>query len=147
MYLFTGRPDKTQATVREAVNVLWTDRPHGIPGNDDLGAMSSWYVWAALGIYPGIPGGSELLVGSPLFPFARIHRPEENDIVIQAPGAGDRVPFVSGLRVDGQAWSKSWLPETFVAEGGSLAFELSATPDLDWGRRSEDVPPSVTPGG
>ena len=93
MYLFAGRPDKTQATVREAVNVLWTDRPHGIPGNDDLGAMSSWYVWAALGLYPGIPGGSELLVGSPLFPFARIHRPEQNDITIRASDAGERYPL------------------------------------------------------
>jgi predicted alpha-1,2-mannosidase len=147
LYLFAQRPDKTQATVREAVNVLWTDRPHGIPGNDDLGAMSSWYVWAALGLYPGIPGGSELLVGSPLFPLARINRPEQNDITIRATHAGAGTPFVAGLRVDGRTWEKSWLPESFVADGGELTFDLSATPDLNWGRGPDDAPPSVTAGG
>jgi putative alpha-1,2-mannosidase len=132
--------------VREAVNVLWTDRPHGIPGNDDLGAMSSWYVWAALGLYPGFPGGSELLVGSPLFPFAHVNRPQQNDIIIRASQAASDTPFVKGLRVDGQAWSKSWLPESFVTQGGELTFDLSVTPDPGWGRGPDDVPPSVTTG-
>jgi predicted alpha-1,2-mannosidase len=147
MYLFAGRPDKTQATVREAVNVLWTHRPHGIPGNDDLGAMSSWYVWATMGLYPGIPGGAELLVGSPLFPHVVIHRPQGGTITIRAPGAAAEVPYVRGLQVDGQAWAKPWLPETFVSNGGDLVFDLSSTPDPTWGRAPENSPPSVTETG
>jgi len=144
MYLFAGRPDKAQATFREAVNVLWTDRPHGIPGNDDLGAMSSWYVWATMGLYPGIPGGAELLLGSPLFPHVLIHRPEGADISIRATGAGPRIPYVRGLQVDGRAWPKPWLPETFVAKGGELIFDLSSTPASTWGRAPADAPPSVS---
>jgi predicted alpha-1,2-mannosidase len=144
MYLFAGRPDKTQATVREAVSVLWTDRPHGIPGNDDLGAMSSWYVWATVGLYPGLPGGSELLVGSPLFPRVAIHRPNGADITIRAPSAGADAAFVRGLRVDGRSWAQPWLPETFVANGGELVFDLSTTPDPEWGRAPEDAPPSAS---
>ena len=147
MYLFAGRPDKTQATVREAVKVLWTDRPHGIPGNDDLGAMSSWYVWATMGLYPGLPGGAELLVGSPLFPHIVIHRPDGAGITISAPAAAADTAYVRGLQVDGQPWAKPWLPESFVAEGGDLAFDLSPTPDPTWGRAQENVPPSVTGGG
>ena len=147
MYLFAGRPDKTQATVREAVNVLWTDRPHGIPGNDDLGAMSSWYVWATMGLYPGLPGGAELLVGSPLFPQVVIHRPGGAGITIRAPAAAADAPYVRGLQVDGQPWAKTWLPESFVAMGGDLAFDLSSTPDPTWGRAQENVPLSVTGGG
>lgn len=144
MYLFAGRPDKTQETVREAVNVLWTDRPHGIPGNDDLGAMSSWYVWATLGLYPGLPGGAELLVGSPLFPYAVVHRPNDGTITIRATGADTRRPYVRGLRVDGRTWTRPWLPESFVAGGGELIFNLSDTPDPEWGRSPEDAPPSVS---
>jgi predicted alpha-1,2-mannosidase len=144
MYLFAGRPDKTQATVREAVNILWTDRPHGIPGNDDLGSMSSWYVWATMGLYPGIPGGAELLVGSPLFPHVVIHRPGGTSITIRAPGATAALPYVRGLRVDGQAWAKPWLPESFVAGGGDLVFDLSPSPHPTWGRAPENAPPSVT---
>jgi predicted alpha-1,2-mannosidase len=144
MYLFAGRPDKTQATVREALNRLWTDRPHGIPGNDDLGAMSSWYVWAALGLYPGIPGGAELLVGSPLFPHAEIRRANGKTITIRASGARAEAPFVGRLRFDGRPWAKPWLPEGFVMDGGELEFELSSKPNLTWGSAAEDVPPSAT---
>lgn len=143
MYLFAGRPDKTQATVREALNKLWTDGPYGIPGNDDLGAMSSWYVWAALGLYPGLPGGAELLVGSPLFPHAVVHRGNGITLSIRAPEARADVPFVNGLRMDGRPWMKPWLPESFVTEGGELVFNLSNTPDLNWGSAPEDAPPSL----
>ena len=41
--------------------------PGGIAGNDDLGEMSAWYVWSALGMYPEIPGTADLAIGSPLF--------------------------------------------------------------------------------
>jgi putative alpha-1,2-mannosidase len=144
MYLLAGRPDKAQATVREALNVLWSDRPHGIPGNDDLGAMSSWYVWAALGLYPALPGRAELLVGSPLFPYTLIHRATGARIVIQAPEARSDAPFVRALRVDGKDWSKPWLPEVFMEDGGELVFDLSDEPDLSWGSAPKDAPPSLS---
>ena len=147
MYLFGGRPDKAQATVREAVNLLWTDRPHGIPGNDDLGAMSSWYVWATMGLYPGLPGGAELLVGSPLFPQVVIHRSGQGSITIRAPGAASGIPYVHGLTVNGDAWAKPWLPESFVTEGGELVFDLASEPDAVWGRAPEDAPPSISESG
>ena len=68
LYDFAGAPYKTQQTVRAILNTLWHDTPGGIPGNDDLGEMSSWYVWAALGMYPEIPGRAELVLASPFFP-------------------------------------------------------------------------------
>ena len=72
-------PYKTQQTVRAILDTLWHDAPGGIPGNDDLGEMSSWYVWAALGMYPEIPGRAELVLTSPLFAETEIHRPTGND--------------------------------------------------------------------
>ena len=39
---------------------MWNATTGGIPGNDDLGAMSSWYVWSALGLYPQVPSRAEL---------------------------------------------------------------------------------------
>jgi len=147
MYLFAGRPDLAQATVREAVNRLWTDRPHGIPGNDDLGAMSSWYVWAALGLYPGIPGRADLLVGSPLFPHAVVRRPNGVTLSIEAPGASADTPFVRGLAWDGARWPEPWLPEHFVLEGGELVFRLSPSPSSEWGSAPTEAPPSLSDPG
>lgn len=145
LYLFSGRPYRTQETVRAALNVLWSDTPYGIPGNDDLGAMSAWYVFAALGLYPGIPGRAELLLGSPLFPRAAVRRSSGQTITIEAPEAAADRPYVHGLRVDGRPWTKPWLPEGFVATGGTLSFALAVRPDPRWGGDGAEAPPSLTP--
>ncbi|MGE5242872.1 MAG: GH92 family glycosyl hydrolase [Betaproteobacteria bacterium] len=145
LYDYTGRPDRAQETVRQAMLALWSDSPHGIPGNDDLGAMSAWFVWAALGMYPGIPGRAELLIGSPLFPHVVIARGNGVRITIDAPNARADAPFVTHLLLDGQPTTRPWLPDTFVADGGTLSYELSAHPDVPWGRAPADEPPSFPP--
>ena len=142
LYDFSGRPFQTQQTVRAVVNLLWSDTPAGIPGNDDLGEMSSWYVFAALGMYPEIPGRAELVLASPLFPHAVISGAGRPAITIRAPGAAADVPFVRGLRVNGRASVRPWLPESFVSRGGRLDYDLSATPSPGWGAARRDAPPS-----
>jgi putative alpha-1,2-mannosidase len=118
-----------------------------MPGNDDLGEMSSWYVWSAMGMYPEIPGRAELVLGSPLFSEIRVRRAAGHDIVIKSKGAGTDAPYVHTLKVNGKAISKTWLPESFVSRGGTLEFDLSSTPDKQWGTGAEDAPPSFAPAG
>jgi predicted alpha-1,2-mannosidase len=144
LFDFSGQPWKTQETVRQVLNTIWTNTPKGMPGNDDLGEMSSWYVWSALGMYPEIPGRGELVLGSPLFPEARIQR-AGGDIVIKAEGAQTNVPYVHGLSVNGKATTKTWLSEDFLNHGGTLQFQLGATPDKTWGTGETDAPPSFAP--
>jgi len=144
LFNFLGEPWKTQEAVRKVLNTIWTNSPKGMPGNDDLGEMSSWYVWSAIGMYPEIPGRAELVLGSPLFSKARILRPEGN-IVIRAHGAATNSPYVQSLKVNGQNSTQTWLPESFVEHGGTVNFELSASPNKTWGTRLDDVPPSFEP--
>ncbi|KAG9559481.1 hypothetical protein KCV01_g21497, partial [Aureobasidium melanogenum] len=128
LYNFAGQPWKTQELVRRVQDTIWLNAPNGIPGNDDLGEMSSWYVFSALGIYPSIPGRAEMIVGSPLFTKATIHR-EGGDVTILAPNAGQGRPYVHGLKVDGKASDRAWLPESFALKGGKLEFDLSDKPN------------------
>jgi predicted alpha-1,2-mannosidase len=144
LYLFANQPRKTQQLVREVLNDIWTNTPSGIPGNDDLGEMSSWYVFAAMGLYPEIPGRAELVLGSPLFPAITIHRPG-GDLKITAEAAATKSPYVHQLLVNGQPSTKTFLPESFTLHGGTLAFTLSATPDEVWGSHPGDQPPSFHP--
>jgi putative alpha-1,2-mannosidase len=144
-YLYTGAPHKTQEIVRHVLNTLWKDTPDGIPGNDDLGAMSSWYVWASMGLYPGIPGRAELFVAAPLFPRIVLHRANGKTITIDAPGASAAMAFVGGLRVNGRASGRAWLPESFATGGGSLDFVVRDTPEPAWGAAAADAPPSFGP--
>lgn len=144
LYDYAGAPYKTQETVRAAMRQLWSTEPGGIPGNDDLGAMSAWYVFSALGMYPQVPSRAELVLASPLFERIEIDRPHGNDISVRATGAAADAPYVRSLKVNGRSSDRPWLPASFVRDGGRLDYTLSATPDHYWGASSP--PPSFREG-
>jgi predicted alpha-1,2-mannosidase len=145
-YDYAGAPYKTQDVVRRAMNTLWRPDAAGYVGNNDLGATSSWYVWGALGLYPEAPGRAELVIGSPLFPHIVVKRANGKTITIDAPGASGTTYYVQSLKVNGKATSKPWLPESFVATGGTLNFTMAATPNTAWGAAPADAPPSFRDG-
>ncbi|MFF5532093.1 GH92 family glycosyl hydrolase [Streptomyces cinerochromogenes] len=144
LYDYAGAPYRTQETVRAAMLRLWSAEPGGIPGNDDLGAMSAWYVFSALGMYPQVPSRAELVLASPLFERIEIDRPHGNDISVRATGAAADAPYVHALKVNGHGSDRPWLPASFVRDGGRLDYTLSAVPDRDWGAGSP--PPSFREG-
>lgn len=141
LYDYCGEPFKTQQVISAIRSTLWNDTPGGIPGNDDLGEMSSWYVWAALGMYPEIPGRAELLLASPLFPRAVIHR-KGVDIVITTRRSSPSAQYIQGVRLNGHAWHDSWLPQGFLSKAEHLSFDLGDQPDRDWGVVDATPPPS-----
>ncbi|OBI69328.1 GH92 family glycosyl hydrolase [Mycobacterium sp. E796] len=147
LYNYIGQPWKTQLTV-DRVRGLFGPTPDGAPGNDDLGALSSWYVWAALGLYPSTPGTPILTVATPLFDRAVIALPQGGFIRISAPGASGphRLKYIGGLSVDGDATDRTWIPERVVRDGGELKFSLAAYPDKSWGTAESSDPPSFGAG-
>ncbi len=144
LYDFAGQPWKTQQLVHQVLQTLWVNTPRGIPGNDDLGEMSSWAVFAFMGMYPEIPGRAELVLASPTFRRITIHRPG-GDVHIEADAAALDNFYVKGLTINGRATSKTWLPEDFTLHGGTLRFTLSTLPNRGWGTSEADVPPSFQP--
>lgn len=142
LYNFSGRPHKAQETVRQVVNTLWSATPGGIPGQDDLGAMSAWYVWSAMGMHPLTPGRAELLLASPLFPRVVVHRGNGATLTVNAPAASAGNKYVQSLTVNGASSTRPWLPESFVTGGGTLGYTLSASPHPSWGSAAADAPPS-----
>ncbi|WP_326946802.1 GH92 family glycosyl hydrolase [Amycolatopsis sp. NBC_01307] len=138
VYSYTGAPAKTQAIVHRSMDELYNPRPEGLIGNDDLGQMSAWYVWSALGIYPEIPGRAETLLVTPRFEHAVLTTGAGKKITVNAPGTGD---YVGSLKVNGGASSKAWLPEALISSGGTLDYTRSATA-TSWGSAAADAPPS-----
>ncbi len=88
-YLFAdvGRSDLARRWSREVLRTQYRDGPDGLPGNDDSGTMSAWYVFTALGFYP-VAGGSEYWLGQPLFERAEV-RTNGGLLEIEAVGATD----------------------------------------------------------
>lgn len=147
LYDYLGAPYKTQETVRAELDQLWTDAPGGIPGNDDAGTMSSWYVFSALGMYPQNPSRADLVLTAPLFPHAVVHTGHGKTITIKAPAASSANTYIHGLKVDGRTSDKPWVPASFVTRGGTLDYTLGATADTSWGSAAADAPPSFPGGG
>jgi predicted alpha-1,2-mannosidase len=145
-YVYAGAPHKTQDVVRRALTTIFKATPDGYVGNDDLGQMSSWAVWAALGMYPEVPGRAELVLASPQFPAITITRGNGAVLNVTAPGASDTVKYVQSLTVNGAASNRAWLPESIATGGGTLAFTLSATANPAWAASPADAPPSFEVG-
>jgi predicted alpha-1,2-mannosidase len=141
LYAYVGQPAKAGPIVHEALTTLYDDAPTGMPGNDDLGAMSAWWVLAALGLNPGIPGTDVLLLSAPLFPSATVHLPG-GDLRIRTQGEG---PFVQSLNAGGQLLDRAWLRFADVAQGATLAYLLGPAAAA-WATLPEREPPSFPAG-
>ncbi|WNI14504.1 GH92 family glycosyl hydrolase [Actinacidiphila sp. ITFR-21] len=141
-YDFARNPAGASDAVRKVMSESYTTGAGGLPGNDDLGATSAWYVWAALGLYPVTPGADTLAVSGPQFPSVLLQRPGGN-ITVNAAGSGT---YVQGLTVNGTATSHSYLRYPDVAAGATLDFTMGATPGTAWGTGASDVPPSFQDG-
>ncbi|MFE8950139.1 lectin [Streptomyces sp. NPDC007856] len=146
-YDYTGQPWKTQAAVRAAQQDLYFNAPVGSFGNDDLGAMSSWYVWSELGMYPETPGTDTLALGSPAFPVAKVTFTSGKTVQINAPQAAPDAPYVQSLGVQGKEWKTSWLTYQQLQGAGTIDFTLGTQPNTSWASDPSAVPPSDTTGG
>ncbi|WP_250300295.1 GH92 family glycosyl hydrolase [Streptomyces sp. NBC_01387] len=140
LYNGLGQPWKTQATVREILDTVYGTGPAGLPGNDDLGTMSAWYVFSALGLYPQTPGSATMLVGAPLFPKAVISRAGRGDITVSAPGADSAHRYIGGLSVNGRGSDRSWTDASLITSGGSLTYRLTDRPDTTWATAPGSLP-------
>jgi predicted alpha-1,2-mannosidase len=139
VYDFAGEPSGTQKVIRRIQNTLFTSAPSGLPGNDDAGALSSWYVFSALGIYPEIPGVGGFVVGSPMFSKAVIQPGDGVAIQIAGAGASPDNCYVRKLKINGKAWKSVWIPWSELSHGATLDFSLTHKPTA-WGKDSR--PPS-----
>jgi predicted alpha-1,2-mannosidase len=128
---------KTQATTREIVDTVYGTGPSGLPGNDDLGTLSAWYVFAAIGLFPQTPGRAELLVGSPLFPKVELRRSNGVRLTVEAPATTDANQYVQSLTLNGKPRTESWLPESFITRGGRITATLGPAPTT-WGTPPAD---------
>jgi predicted alpha-1,2-mannosidase len=144
-YNFARNPAGTARAVHKVMAEGFNTTPGGLPGNDDLGATSAWYVWAALGMYPATPGADTLALHGPTFPSILIQRTAGN-ITITANGVSAANQFVQSLTVNGSATTRSFIRYPNVAAGGTLTYTMGASPSA-WGTGAADVPPSFTQGG
>jgi predicted alpha-1,2-mannosidase len=132
LYIHAGRPDRTQALVRQQLAKYYRLTRDGLPGNDDAGAMSSWYVWASIGLYPNA-GQDYYYVGSPLFRRVRITVGEGRFFIIEASQASSANRYIQSATLNGRRLERAWLTHSEIMGGGTLKLDLGPSPSI-WGR-------------
>ena len=70
---FRGEEWRTHELMYHAIRHICTDKADGLPENDNFGALSSWIVFAMLGINPDCPGVPEYTFSAPSFSKITIH--------------------------------------------------------------------------
>jgi predicted alpha-1,2-mannosidase len=140
LYNWAGRPDKTAAHVREIIAANYHAGLEGLPGNDDSGAMSSWFIFGQLGIFPNA-GQDVYMIGSPAFAEATLHLADGKDFVIAAQNVTTENKYIVAAQLNGKALDRSWLRHSEIASGGRLVFTMGKTA-AHW---AENNPPPSTP--
>lgn len=141
LFIWADRPDLTIRYVRRILENDFRNSPGGLPGNDDLGSMSSWYVLSALGIYPACPGTGEYLLALPLFDKATIQT-RSGKVVVRKQDV-DRKEALPGIYLGGKAVSRWFVTHDELLRAGALIFS-SGKSSVD--SLSGELPYSVTAG-
>jgi len=127
LYDFAGETSKTSDRVHKVMADAYTTGPGGLPGNDDAGATSAWFVFAAMGIYPVNPPDTRYWMNAPLFSKVTIHtdpRDWGKKFVINANGA-PLERFIESAMLNGKALDRPWITHKDLLTGGSLTLKLS----------------------
>lgn len=143
-YHYAGRPDRTAEVVQAIVQNQFGTGRGGLPGNDDSGGLSSWFVWASLGLFP-VAGQNLFLISAPAWRESSIDVGDRN-LTIETSGFIEPTPdgpvqYVQSVHLDGERLDRTWLTGTELHRGGRLHLELGPTPSA-WGTTVR--PPSVS---
>ncbi|WP_158797199.1 GH92 family glycosyl hydrolase [Pedobacter sp. L105] len=142
LYAYAGQPWKTARVIRSITDSLYTSKPDGLCGNEDLGQMSSWYVFSAMGFYPVNPANGNYVIGSPQVDDAVIHVSATKTFEIKAEGNSKTNIYIQRAELNGKTYPFSYLKHTDIIAGGKLTLFMGDQPSATWGVKMEDRPKS-----
>ena len=137
-YNWISKPNKTSQTISRILNEQYNSSVSGLPGNDDLGTMGAWYVFASIGLYPMIPGVGGLSINIPSFEEVLINLPDKKTLKIITPKTNNF--YIKSLLLNNNYHYSSWIEWDKIKNGGVLKFETTKNKQSNWGEI--EAPPS-----
>lgn len=128
LYNFTNHPSKTAAYIHRIRSEQYHNAPDGLSGNEDCGQMSAWLVMSALGWYPVNPANNEYVFGTPWFKKASIKLENGKSFTIEAPEYSEQNIHLQNIRLNNQAYKKSYISFKDIENGGKLEFITGKLP-------------------
>lgn len=146
LFNFCGEPWKTQFYSRKIIEDSYSSDPGGLPGNDDLGTLSSWYIFSAMGFYPVTPGTAQYQIGSPVFEKTIIHLQNGKDFSIKANHVSLQNKYIQSASINGVPLNRPWFDNKEIINGSNIIFEMGPIPNKEWGNSEENKPYSMSTG-
>ena len=134
-YTMAGQPWKTADKVREVLSTLYSSRPDGLSGNEDVGQMSAWYILSSLGFYQVEPGTDRYWLGSPLFDKASVKVGVDGkgrDIMFNviAQNNSDRNRYIQSVALNGKPYTKAYIEHKDITAGSTLVLDMGPQPAI-----------------
>ncbi|MCM1293389.1 MAG: GH92 family glycosyl hydrolase [Bacteroides sp.] len=132
LYNMVDQPWKTADYARRVMDEFYTNTPAGLCGNEDLGQMSAWYIFSAMGFYPVDPVSGVYEIGAPLFEDLTLALDNGNSVRILAPGVSATNRYVKSVKVNGEPLLQSWIDHNTLTDGATIEFEMTSEPGIVW---------------
>ena len=140
LFSYVGQPWKTAKLIREITDKFYTTKPDGLCGNEDLGQMSAWYIFSAMGFYSVNPANGIYVLGSPLVNNAVINYKEGISFQLTAINNSSTNMYIQKTEYNGKPYTKSYITHDMIVKGGELKLYMGRTPSSTWGVKKEDRP-------
>jgi predicted alpha-1,2-mannosidase len=144
LYNYGGQPWRTQERLKQIMDTQYSTTPTGLAGNDDLGQMSAWFVFTAMGFYPVAPGSNQYVIGRPFVKRATINLPGGKHFTVVADHLDEAHPYVGKVTLNGKPLDRVYIRHQDIEAGGELRFEMQSKPNKDWGRALNSRPFSMS---
>ncbi|PZR22658.1 MAG: alpha-mannosidase [Citrobacter freundii] len=161
MYNFTSRPWRSQELVRKyaadtVVQYYFNDNSRGIDPfigriyenkpdtyvrtmDDDAGAMSAWYVFAACGIMPACVGSPVYYLSVPLLQEIKIANAGKS-FTIQTKNGGLNNRYIQSIMLNGKPLLRNWISHEEIRKGGVMIITAGNKPNKNWGTSEQWIP-------
>jgi putative alpha-1,2-mannosidase len=144
LYCYAGAPWKTQERVRQITDTQYDTTPEGLPGNEDCGQMSAWYILSAIGFYPVNPAEGVYVIGTPHHERISLVLDEGRTFTVEAPGTSSINKYIQSASLNGRTLDRCYITHAEIAIGGTLQFVMGPEPNREWAADELAAPPSMT---
>jgi putative alpha-1,2-mannosidase len=140
LYNWIGEQSSTAKTIHAVLDASYHSGKAGLPGNDDSGAMGSFYVFNRMGYFP-VAAQDVYLIGSPSFPRSTITLDNGKQFSVVAENLSSSNIYIASATWNGKPYQRSWFTHEQLVAGAELKLVMTDKP-THWD--TGEAPPSMS---
>ncbi|MBR1569521.1 MAG: GH92 family glycosyl hydrolase [Bacteroidales bacterium] len=124
LYSMLEAPRSAARRLRQVYDTMYPCNEEGLPGNEDVGQMSAWYVLSTLGFYQVEPASTRFWFGAPLWDKAVV-KVAGGEFTITTKGLSPETPYIGAVTLNGKPYGLPYIDYKDITAGGTLEFKMT----------------------